>query len=92
MQPQGQLQVVANLADWDELKLPWTHPGGGLSKGRQFFEQAVPPHVAQTLTDRGHNVSVSGEEDCLKGSGYPATKPSIDGGFRTPCGWRALAW
>jgi len=39
----------------------------------------------------GHDVSVNAEEDCLKGSGYPVAKRSIDYGI-TPWNGVALAW
>jgi gamma-glutamyltranspeptidase/glutathione hydrolase len=63
MQPQGQLQVVANLADYGmNSQAALDAPRWRFVQGKTvFLEQAVPPHVAQTLTDRGHNVSVSGE-------------------------------
>ena len=63
MQPQGHLQVVVNLADYG------MNPQAALDAPRWQFvqrktvllEQAVPRQVAQTLTDRGHDVSISAD-------------------------------
>jgi len=64
-------------------------PGNGLlpsmagqkpmPKSDCFFEQALPPHVAQTLTALGHDVSGTPRRTVWKGSGYPAAKRIIDG-------------
>ncbi len=63
MQPQGHLQVVVNLADYGmntqaALDAPrWQF----VQRKTVLLEQAVPRHVAQTLTDWGHDVSMSAE-------------------------------
>jgi gamma-glutamyltranspeptidase/glutathione hydrolase len=63
MQPQGHLQVVVNLADYGMnsqtvLDAPrWRF----IDRNSVLLEQAVPQHVAETLSDRGHDVSVSAE-------------------------------
>jgi len=95
MQPQGHLQVVLNLSDYQmnaqaALDAPrWQF----VQKKKVLLEQAVPQHVAQTLASKGHDVTVSAEAG-LFGKGQvilrqdgvlvAASEPRADG--------MAIAW
>ncbi len=63
MQPQGHLQVVVNLADYEmnpqaALDAPrWRF----ISGKRVLLEQSVPDHVALGLAKRGHELQISAE-------------------------------
>lgn len=63
MQPQGHVQVVVNLTDYDmnpqaALDAPrWRF----LQDNRVLLEQAVPPSVVRALGDRHHAIQVSAE-------------------------------
>ena len=90
MQPQGHLQLVLNLAQYDlnpqsALDAPrWQVAEGG----EVWLEQGVPQHVAQGLADRGHAVRVLAEggpfgkgQILLRESGvwWAASEPRADG-------------
>ncbi len=63
MQPQGHLQVVVNMTDYDmnpqaALDAPrWRF----LSGKRVLLEQTIPHHVVLALAERGHDVQVSAQ-------------------------------
>ena len=69
MQPQGHLQVVVNLADYQmnpqvALDAPrWRF----VADNRVLLESSVPHHVVQELAERGHGIEISPETMFGKG-------------------------
>lgn len=90
MQPQGHLQVVVNLADYEmnpqaALDAPrWRF----LSGKKVLLEQSVPRHVAVALAEQGHDIQLSPDggqfgkgQIILRGEGVlvAASEPRADG-------------
>jgi gamma-glutamyltranspeptidase/glutathione hydrolase len=62
MQPQGHLQVVVNLVDYEmNPQAALDAPRWQFVSGNQvLLEQSVPPNVAQELIKRRHEVQIEG--------------------------------
>jgi len=91
MQPQGHVQVIANLLDYhlnpqaalDAPRWQW------LEGKRVLVERRLPEHIAQGLAGRGHEVEVAGEAESFgrgqiiwrlpSGVLAGATEPRTDG-------------